>query len=458
MKKLMITAVCALASVWSAIAQEAPIDVAEMTPETSAPTANPKGAKKIIEEYMQERHGWANGVNENKNGQFIMTIGIGAIQAPKDHKSYNQSRVNAFDKAVLDVKAKMAKFLEQEIAAAVTSAYAEVPEGLNGPEQEMAKTIANMADDSIIGKAKKLISKKLDNALRKEGYDPDAAKAEGSAKVKELQNRIDNIMSKDEFKKTVTSGAKSVISGAQAFYTVEVSVGKRAEIGVALIWSPMLARMANSLVTGIPVPNAKAKKPIRQQITKDTDKLISTFGVQQKVNENGEYVLVSYGQSTAISSSSRAQQAASDKAKLNAEALIRQFAGEYVAVNEEQINAEQTLEYRDGALPDYTSMDSYKTTQATMAKKMNINGINEIYSWEAVHPISGQTVYGVVCTWSPKQAQMARNFKKTIEATAIDGAEGRRKVSAPGTNYNLKPIPKAKDRVGLGDSADDDTF
>lgn len=458
MKKLLIGVMC-FASASAIFAQSATVNDAELSPDVAAPQVNTKGAKKIIEEYLTSKYGKSNGVMQNKNGQFIATIGVGAIQAPKGHRNYNQSRVNAFDKAMLDAKAKMAKFLEQEISVAVESAYAEIPEQLDGPEQEMAKTIASMDDNSIVGKAKKLISKKLDNALRKEGYDPDASKDRNSARAKEIQRKIDNIMSKDEFKKVISSGAKSVISGGQALYTVEVAVGKRSEIGVALVWSPSLASMANSLVTGKPVAGAKAKKPIIQQITKDTDKLISTFGVQQKINEKGEYVLVSYGQSTAISQSSRAQQAASDKARQNADALIRQFAGEYVAVNEAQENAEQTLEYRDGSLPDYTSLDSYKVTQATLAKKMVINGIDEIHSWDAVHPISGQTVYGVVCTWSPRQAQEARKYKKIIEETARDGAEGRRKVSP--TNYrnsSLKQVPRAEERIGLGDAADEDAF
>lgn len=458
MKKLIVGLVC-ITSIGAIFAQGVTTDGAEMSPESVAPQVNRQGAKKIIEEYLISRFGKRNGVMQNKNGQFIATIGIGTIQAPKDDKNYNQARVNAFDKAMLDAKAKMAKFLEQEISVAVESAYAEIPEQLDGPEQEMAKAIATMDDDSIVGKAKKLISKKLDNALRKEGYDPDEVKAGNEAKTKEIKRKIDNILSKDEFKKVISSGAKSVISGGQALYTVEVAVGKRSEIGVAFVWSPMLARMANSLVTGRPVEGAKAKKPIIQQITKNADVLISTFGVQQKVNERGEYVLVSYGQSTAISSSSRAQQAASDKAKMNAEAMIRQFAGEYVSVNETQENAELTLEYRDDLLPDYNSLNSYKATQATMAKKMVINGIDEIYSWDAIHPISGQTVYGVVCTWSPKQAQEAREYKKKIEETAKDGAEGRRTVS-PTTfrDSDLKQVPRVKDRVGIGDSADEDAF
>ena len=126
--------------------------------------------------------------------------------------------------------------------------------------------------------------------------------------------------SKDSFKKSTRAGATSAISGAQAFYTVEVVKGKRAEIGVVLIWSPKLGEMASSLVTGKAVAGTKAKAPIREQITKDSKVLLSTFGIQQKVNEKGDYVLVSYGQSGARNDSSRSAQAAYDKAALQARA------------------------------------------------------------------------------------------------------------------------------------------
>ena len=432
------------------------------TPE-AAISEEVKDANILLTEYLDSK-GWTEGANENKSGVFMVQVGIGAIQAPVGHPSYNDARVRAFDKAMLDAKAKLAKSLEEEISVAVETAYVEPPKEMNGPEKQLAEAMANMPDDSILGKAKTLIVKKLDNALKAEGYDPDVAKAVGEAKVNELRAKLESISSKDSFKKSITAGATSAISGAQAFYTIEVAKGKRAEVGVVLIWSPKLGEMASSLVTGKPVAGTKAKAPIRDQISKDNQVLLSTFGIQQKINEKGEYVLVSYGQSSARNDSSRSAQAAYDKAALLARAQIRQFAGETVSVSETQDQAEETLEYDNGALPDYTDASSYEQYQKSVAAKMQINGIATVKKWNAVHPISGKPVYGVIMSWSPAAAEFARGMKKTIEATAKDGAAGVRRVPAPSSTVGAargtiqKPTPTMTERIKSGADGDDDAF
>lgn len=461
MKKLLITLGVVL-SAGAILAAEGAVE--DLQPEACA-AEETKDASTLLTEYLESK-GWTQGANQNKGGTFIVQTGIGAIQAPPGHPSYNDARVRAFDKAMLDAKAKLAKSLEEEISVAVETAYVEPPKEMNGPEQQLAKAMADMPDDSIFGKAKTLLHKKLDNALKEEGYDADAAKAAGQAKIEELRTKLNSVSSKDSFKKSVRAGATSAISGAQAFYTIEVVKGKRAEIGVVLIWSPKLGEMAASMVTGKPVRNVKPKTAIREQIVQDKKVLLSTFGIQQKINEKGEYVLVSYGQSSARNDSSRSAQAAYDKAALQARAQIRQFAGETVAISEAQDQAEETLEYDNGALPDYNDSSSYEQYQKTVAAKMKINGIMEVKRWNAVHPISGLPVYGVIMSWSPAAAEFARATKKEIESTAKDGAAGRRTVSPAGVSTTpaakatsvARPKPTATERIKSGADGDEDAF
>ena len=458
MKKLIIT-FAAVAALGSVFAEGETIE--DAAPE-AAISEEVKDASSLLTEYLESK-GWAEGANHNKSGLFMVQMGIGAIQAPPGHPSYNDARARAFDKAMLDAKAKLAKSLEEEISVAVETAYVEPPKEMKGPEQELAKAMAEMPDDSILGKAKTLIGKKLDNALKAEGYDPDAAKAAGQSKVDELRAKLEAISSKDSFKKSVRAGATSAISGAQAFYTIEVVKGKRAEIGVILIWSPKLGEMASSLVTGKPVVGAKPKSPIREQITKDSKALLSTFGIQQKIDEKGNYVLVSFGQSGARNDSSRSAQAAYDKAALQARAQIRQFAGETVSVSEANDQAEETLEYDNGALPDYNDSSSYEQYQQSVAAKMKINGIMTVKKWNATHPVSGKPVYGVIMSWSPADAEFARAMKKTIEATAKDGAAGNRTepaVQAATQRQSTQSVakPTATENVSGGAAGDDDAF
>lgn len=407
-----------------------------------------------------KKKGWNEQVNEGKNGIFVVMTGIGAIQARPNTPAYNDARVRAFDKAMMDAKAKLAEFLENEISTAANYSYVEPPVGEKTAEQQLAEAIASQPDDSILGKAKTLVHKKLDNLLKAEGYDTDAAKAAGQAKIDELKAKLASVQGKESFQKMIKSCAKTALSGAQAFYTAEVVSGAKAEIGVILIWSPKLAEMASSLVTGKPVPGAKPKKPVKEQINKNPDVLLTTFGVQQKIDEKGEYVLVAFGQSAARSSNSASANMARAKARQNAQAMIRSFAGEVVAQNMAQEQAEETLDFGEGTVPDPSDQSSAERIIKTASAAMKINGVGQVYSWNAKHPVSGRLVYGVVVSWKPSQAEIARKAKYAIESTARDGAAGRRSVpsSVAADRSVSAPTPTATTRVKVVNEGDEDAF
>ncbi len=421
-----------------------------------------KDATILLTEYLRGK-GWTIGDNEDARGIFKVQIGVGSIQAQKGGKSYNDARVAAFDKAVLDAKAKMAKSLEQTIAVAVESRYTEPGKKISDAETAMAEAMMSMPPESIFGKAKLFLNKKLDNLLREEGYDP----AADQAKIAKAKEKIESIVSSETYQKNIESSANCAISGAQVYYTIEIVKKPMAEIGVVLIWSPKLATMASSLVTGRSVAGTKTGRKIISQIpTRPTD-LISTFGIQQKINEKGEYVLVSYGQSNAVSANSRAARAAYDKAAQQADAQIRQFAGEYVALTEAQAKAEKTLVYDNGDLPDYSNFSSYQQYQATKAKAMKINGISELTRWRAQHPVSKEEVFGVVMTWSPSSAELARTIKAEMEKTGIAGAEGvpytpsatpRAPIGQPRVQPAEEIALPDNEYIGRGTEGDEDAF
>ena len=456
MKNLVYTA--GMAFLVSVLSANEVVPVEEMS--SDAAIVQEKDTDTVLQEYLDSRPngGWKEGVNHNKNGIFVVEKGIGAIQGKPDSVSYNDSRSRAFDKAMMDAKAKLAEFLENEISMAASYSYVEPPIGGSTAERELAETIANQPSDSIIGKAKMLVSKKLDNLLRKEGYDVDAAKAGGKAREAELKAKIAAVQGKETFQKVIKSCSSTVLSGAQAFYTVEIIKGGRAEIGVILVWSPKLAEMASSLVNGRSVSRTTPKKPIKEQINKDPDTLLTAFGVQQKIDENGEYVLVAFGQAAARSSNSASANMARTKARQNAQAMIRSFAGETIAHNMAQEQAEETLDFGEGTVPDYRDQSSAERIIKAASAKMSINGLGSVYSWNARHPISGRLVYGTVVSWNPSQADIAREVKKQIESSAKDGAAGRRTVPSMTVSPVNKPTPTATERVKVVNQGDADAF
>ena len=416
-----------------------------------------------MQEFLESQNGgegWDRGANFKKNGSlFVVQMGVGAIQAKPESISYNDARFQAFEVAMMKAKAELAGYLETEIETAANYSYIEPPMGEKTAEQELAEAIANQPDDSILGKAKTLVSKKLDNLLKKEGYDADAARTQGKAKTDEIKAKLATVTGKESYKKMVKSAARTVLSGAQAYYTVEAVKDGRAEIGVVLVWSPKLAEMASSLVTGKPVAGVKPKTKVRNQINKDLNALLNAFGVVQKIDEQGEYVLVAFGQSGARSTNSASVDMARAKARQNAQAMIRSFAGETIVYSQAQEQASETLEFGEESLPDMRDLSSANRLIRTASAKMDINGFSTIYSWNAKHPISGRTVYGEVVTWKPSAAAVARRVKAQIETTARDGAAGRRTVpAANASGLDGKAKPTATERVRAVNQGDVDAF
>ena len=356
-----------------------------------------KDVDTMMDEFIASR-GWTEGLNTKADGsKFFIAKGSGVIQAPKDSQGYIDSRVNAFNKAMLEAKKQMVEYLGVDIATETQKAYAEGT-AVNTPPTEV---------DEVAGKLKQLLFAKINKSLAEEGIDPiknpEAAKA---ALGKQLNS--------EQYRKFIATMARAKVVGFQACCTFEgtPSSGK-GEIGVVAIWSPKLQAMAASIVTGAPVPPVGVKRPIRDQISNDPATLISTFGVQQKIDESGNLVLVAFGQAGGVSESKMAGKAAQSKARQNAIAAMREFAGEQVAVASDTLNAETAEEFESGA-EAYENEGAMKEKVAAVATKMNIAGIAPLKNYKFKHPVNGKTVYGAVVTWCPKQAGQARMLKRMM--------------------------------------------
>ena len=417
-----------------------------------------KSVKDMIDEYLEAK-GMNEGNNTKKDGSsYYVAVGRADIQAPLDNRGYIGSRVNAFNKAMLAAKAEMVEYLETSIATETERAYAEGDFANPPPEapesnpiadklktiEAVAKAASEWADpesNPIAYKLKTFLVAKLDNALRAEGVDPNDNEAAAAA--------VKRITASEQYRKTTLTMARSEVVGMQAMCSFEgVPAGKKGEIGVVAIWSPKLGRMAAAMASGGSLAGGVGKRPIKEQIPSDKKVLLSTFGVQQKIDENGKLVLVSYGQAGAASDSPMSANAAYDKAKGNAMAALREFAGETVAVAKDALQAESAQDYEDET-SDYEDPSAFSRRIKAQADEMKIAGIATVKRWECKHPLSGRMVYGVVCTWSPESAARAQSMKRTMDAAAA-GARGYG-VPQPVANPNGS-------LQGQGADADEDAF
>ncbi len=394
-----------------------------------------KTVQDIVSEYLSSK-GMTEGENTKRDGSsYYVAVGYGVIQAPLDSRSYGDSRVNAYNKAMLDAKAKMAEYLELAIRTETEHDYAE---GNFGGNEE-----AERDELSIGSKIKRLVVAKLDDALRAEGLDPDAADRAARERVAKKQ------LNSGFYKKVISTAAKAEITGMQVMCSFEgVPAGKKGEIGVVAIWSPKLQAMAQSISRGGKLPAGVGKKPVKEQIPADKKVLLSTFGVQQKIDESGHLVLVAFGQAGAATDSPQSANAARNKAKMQAMAAIREFAGETVAVTTDAINAESVEEFENAA-ESYEDVSAYSQKVKAVAESLKISGIATIKNWEAKHPLTGRMVYGAVCSWSPESAARAQSMKRAMDSAASGAGAGATPQPVANPNGSLQ---------GQGTEADEDAF
>ena len=454
-KTILMALFCAGISI-AAFAQEEPgAALPEMVIDNTPAITEERDVNNDIDDFLSSMK-WVAGPNKKADGSKIfIAIGSAEIKAPRSDRNYAASRVIAFDTAMLAAKKSMASFLATEIRTQLERSY---EEGSFSKSDPFSDSDIPADESTILAKVKMLINAKLDAALRAEGIDPDKAAKEALARAARKQ------INDDKFIKFTEASALSFISGMQVRKAFECSpANKKGMIGVVTVWSPVLQKMAESMLGLGPVPPKAPKASIREQINKlDTKTLLTTFGVQQMLDEDGNYVLVSFGQDGALTDSGTSANAAYDKAQLNAVANIRQFAGENVHVSEGAMNAENTKEFEvavDQYETEYENASSYKQKVTAVADRMSISGISPLKRWKATHPISGKPIYGVICTWSPNSAAMAKELKKQMNERPKPQTQG-----AAGTTSTTKAKDDKEKELsgnsfhGSGADADDDAY
>lgn len=442
--------------------------------------AESMSVRDMIDKYLQGK-GWTEGENQKASGSFFVSVGIGEIQAPLDHRNYIGSRVNAYDKAMLNAKEKMVEYLGLAISTETELSYTEgdldaaterddpAKVKLYAKEKmtkQLGQTISTQTDisdtegdigaatariavskaTSLMDKCHRLFKVKLDSAIRQElseaGVDPDAEDKAAAAKAAK------KLLASEQYRKMTHTLARAQVTGMQVGCSFEsVPAGKKGQIGVVAIWSPKLQAMAESMSTGGQLPTGIGKTSISEQIPADKTTLLSTFGVQQKINETGKLVLVSFGQAAAVTDSPMAAEAAYEKAKLNALEGLRAFAGETVAVANDMTKAESFEEF-ELAADEYEDLSAYRKKIRAVAEKMVISGTTTVKRWECVHPLAKRKAYGVVLAWSPEQAENARRLRSQMES-----------VRASGGPTGFASTPDFSGSLGnAGAGADDDAF
>lgn len=401
LKRMLVIAVVGMVGVFPLSAQvEERADVAFSELESATSTASIEetvSVKDMVDDFLSSK-GWDEGKNTKSDGSsFIVATGTGTIQTPRGHHAYINARQIAFDKALADAKSSLMRYLESEISTDIKIAaqQGEFPSPKTPPE-----------DLSLKDKVLLLAHAMLDEKLKERGITQDDPEAEEVLK---------GVLNSEEFSNVTRSASESFIAGFQAYKTFESTPkGQKGRMGVVLLWSPILNEMASSIVTGRPVRLGKAKHSLREQVNVDPLILLSTFGVQQTRDENGNYWLLASGQAGLQSDSAMSEDMAEEQARTIAESYIRLFAGENAKRVTDMYQAESYKELVTGA-EVYKNESALKKTYESQAKAMKIQGIKKLRRWQTTHPLTNQKVVGVVLAWSPLSAQHAAATTQTMK-------------------------------------------
>jgi hypothetical protein len=394
-----------------------------------------KDATKEARAYLKSRK-WVEGTNDpdaDPDDQFIIVIGSAGIQKG-DADTFDERRQEAALKALLDAKAKMAIKLNAWVQAKTKLKYAEKNAdplaALNSPK---TKDLAKSPD--AIDKVQALFNAKLDKALREEKIDPatlssmsDAEKA--AAKEKSIEQAKKLLKSTTEFSDAVKIAAEHEVSGLQSFRTFESSAGKAGDIAVIAIHSEKSRALQRALLGMGSVPPGAPNKsvsdwidslPKLEGVEDPEDVLLYTHGVQMRTDENGELVLVGFGQSYPIGDEPDHLDAAKDKAEVQAQGQLRRFMGEFITLAKEDARSSTLEAYKDGS-SQFTNTSKFDKDVDSELKELSMKGMEPVYSWNQRHPGSDRDTYGAVVVWSVKRALEANKLSDQLKAAG--GAAG----------------------------------
>jgi hypothetical protein len=262
--------------------------------------------------------------------------------------------------------------------------------------------------------------------------------------------------------KTAAS-AFAEVQGAQIIQSFEGSYHKNYRIVVITLWSHNLQRLVYSMESGTAprgLRKARTKEEIIRQLPKDPKEMTCLTGVRAYINQNGEHVLLAFGQAGVEALGGREDKAfelAGKKARLRAMAAVRNFMGEKVAF----LSTEELLEALalytgktrgDGGEQEYRSISQFQEKIQAVAKKQKITGLYGVLTKELAHPFTDMPMVFKVMAWSPSSQAMAQELKGAIKYGA------GQKASPKAAGKTQEQVPERKGIISSGEGADKDAW
>ena len=390
------------------------------------------GFENICGQFITKKLKKKIGQNFKPNGdEFWLQTGQATIDGPVGGPSYINERMNAYEKAVLAAKKKILSSMKLEISR-------EVSYQMLGPEQkeqlkasapaEDKEAIAQYEDKRDISSAAKKVMEIFHRDLDKELADSEESEPAPKS-IDEATDQVEQKLRKvgSRFSDTVNSRAMSQLHGIRRIFVADNSPmdeTSKGTICVAVVWSDKTRQIADAMYSAdaslLPVVEQPGP-PLSQQIPDPNTRegltaLISTMGVDIRVDENGNFWLISYAiAGPEVEGNDLARQEAGLVATERAYAGLRTYMGE-TAILKSLLDIDSGTDVFGKNDEAYTFNKKFDQEVKSVSEAMILEGATESETFGAKHPVTENEVVGAYVLWSASTLAGAKSNAKGFSA------------------------------------------
>ncbi len=371
--------------------------------------ASKKTPRDECNDYVNQR-GWEQFVPINIGNKKILVIcGASTINEPPTSKNFLLSRGVAFDKAILDAQKSYSEFRSEQISEKINY---KLKEGFGIENKDPIKKedeLITEIEENLFDKLFQLVNLEIEKNLKENEVDT----LEEQEKV---LDEINNISQSEVFTKTINLSTNISINGLQSFKVWEdcKEGEKQCKLAILAVRTAEQAFLAKSLIK--PTSSFLRGEPSKALPEKFTPKqILANVGTRIKRDENGDYHILATSISLPKTETGQSEEIAYKKAKADAKAMIRRFAGAQIQSKTETTVEEIFNEYKNGENENET-IEKFKQETESLSKSAKIKGIKIHDSGSVIHPANKELVAKyVVAKWSISSQSQANNNNLEIK-------------------------------------------
>jgi len=381
--------------------------------ENQASIITPTDPQLKWQKYLSEK-GIQEGANNRPDGSvFFISYASNKVSKPLDDEKFMNSRNASYIAAVLEAKSIMAEYLSLEMSSSSSFIIESFGNDVAPPLTEAVKPL------SIMDKASKLTGLALDNEIKK--FDPEwdgtnKSDADRNVRLAEARELIELDFS---------SKARAFLQGTTPIFNAEGPDDEgNYTVVVGLVWSPRSTLVAESVYnpTSPPPVGPKKSMSIAQRLNSLSDEEIaSTLGLRIWWDENGQPIIMSFGQAKGTGSSGLSRKMSGVMAQLQ----VQRFIAEQIISENTYAASEDTRFYEDGEFEAFDD-SKFQAEILALSKDISVSGLGTVLYKRIYHPITNKKIVVNVMSWSPDSNKLARELLQTSkdQETKMDATQG----------------------------------